>query len=231
MKSRPHATSVARAAGFLAALLTSVVTTAALAAEPGAATDVLPVGDAEAGAAKAAVCSACHGVNGNSVNPEWPNLASQHHQYAFEQLQLFKSMVRTNAIMQAQAMLLTPQDMADLAAYFEVQAPVGLEADPSLVELGERIYRAGDPARGIPSCKSCHGPDGSGNGPAKWPLVRAQHSLYTYTQLQAYANRTRYVAVEGQIAPPVQAEMMYEVAARLTDEEMRAVASFIQGLR
>ncbi|MFO0452456.1 MAG: c-type cytochrome, partial [Pseudomonadota bacterium] len=186
---------------------------------------------AEAGAATAAVCCACHGVGGYRVNPEWPSLAGQHPEYTAQQLQLFRAMVRTNPIMQAQAVALTDQDIADLSAYYRQQTQTGLEADPSLVQAGEKLYRAGDPVRGIPGCKACHGPGGLGNGPAKWPLVRAQHSLYTYNQLKNYANRARYVAVEGQPSPPAQAEMMYDVASRMTDEDMRAVASFIQGLR
>lgn len=190
------------------------------------------VGDAKAGATKAAACGACHGITGVSeVNPEWPNLAGQGHWYIAEQLAYFKGGVRANAVMGAQAIALEPQDMADIAAYFELQTPKGLEADPSLVDLGRRLYRAGDAKRGLPACFTCHGPDGRGNGPAKWPAVRAQHDVYVYNQLKNYAARTKYTKVDGQPSPPERADMMYTVAGKLTDEEMKAVSSYIQGLR
>jgi len=179
-------------------------------------------GDAEAGAQKAAVCGACHGMNGNSVNPEWPNLASQHAGYIASQLQLFKDGVRNNVIMAPNAMLLGEQDMADLAAYFSQQTLQGLEADPSLYKAGEKVYRAGDASRGLPACIACHGPSGEGNGPAHYPSLRGQHSVYTYTQLKAYANGERKPAANN---------MMQDIAPKLTDEEMRAVASYLQGLR
>lgn len=187
--------------------------------------------DAAAGATKAAVCGACHGVTGNSVNPEWPNLAAQHHQYIVEQLTLFKATVRSNPIMQAQAVALTPQDMADVAAHFEAQTPTGLEADPTLAPAGEKLYRAGDAKRGLPACIGCHGPNGRGNAPAMWPQIRAQHSVYVYNQLKAYAGKTRYVAVDGGPKPPAQAQLMYDIAGRLTDDDMKALAAYLQGLR
>lgn len=179
-------------------------------------------GNPEAGAQKALVCGACHGMDGNSINPEWPNLAGQHESYIVRQLQLFKQGIRNNVIMMPNAMLLTDEDMADLAAYFSRQTPAGLEADPSNVELGQRLYRAGDPARGLPACIACHGPQGKGNGPARYPALRAQHSLYTYNQLRAYASGERV---------PDGNDMMQTIAARMTDEEKRAVASYLQGLR
>jgi cytochrome c553 len=179
-------------------------------------------GDPEAGAQKALVCGACHGMDGNSINPEWPNLAGQHASYIAAQLELFKQGVRNNLIMMPNAMLLTEQDMADLGAYFERQTVKGQEADPSLVEAGERLYRGGDASRGVPACIACHGPQGKGNGPAQYPAVRAQHSLYSYLQLKAYASGER---------KPVANSMMQTIASRLTDEEMRAVASYMQGLR
>jgi cytochrome c553 len=240
------ASLVARAAGVLVLACAAPVVhaqgtpAAAPAAAPAPAPAPAPVaaapkgpivGDAAAGATKAAVCGACHGINGNSVNPEWPNLAGQQPQYIVEQLHLFKGMVRTNPIMQAQAMPLSEQDMADLAAYFHGQTLTGLEADPSSIAIGEKLYRGGDAKRGIPSCLACHGPNGLGNGPAKWPQVRTQHSVYVYNQLKNYAAKQRYVEQQGQPAPPAQATMMYEIAAKLTDEEMKALAGYLQGLR
>lgn len=190
------------------------------------------VGDAKAGATKAAVCGACHGATGVSeINPEWPNLAGQGHWYIAEQLALFKSQVRANPVMYGIAATLEPQDMADVAAYFEAQTPKGMESDPALAKTGERLYRVGDSKRGLPACFACHGPQGTGNGPARWPALRAQHDTYVYNQLKSYAGRTRYTAVAGQPAPPEQAEMMYTIAGKLSDDEMKAVASYVQGLR
>jgi cytochrome c553 len=179
-------------------------------------------GDPEAGAQKAVVCGACHGMNGNSVNPEWPNLAGQHASYIAAQLELFKQGVRNNVIMAPNAMILGEQDMADLGAYFARQPRQGLEADPSLVARGEQLYRGGDATRDLPACIACHGPQGEGNAPAQYPALRAQHSLYTYTQLKAYASGERKAAGN---------EIMQFVAARLSDEDMRSVASYLQGLR
>jgi cytochrome c553 len=179
-------------------------------------------GNAEAGAQKALVCGACHGVDGNSLNPEWPSLAGQHAPYIVKQLGLFKQGIRNNVIMMPNAMLLTDEDMADLAAYFSSQQLKGLEADPSNVKAGEKIYRAGDPSRGLPACVACHGPQGKGNGPAGYPALRAQHSLYTYNQLRVYASGERV---------PAGNDIMQTIAGKMTDEEMRAVASYLQGLR
>jgi len=180
-------------------------------------------GDPEAGAQKAAVCGACHGLNGHqNINPEWPNLAGQHASYIESQLGLFKQGVRDNPVMMPNATILSDQDMADLAAYFSRQPVQGLEADPSLYEQGEALYQGGDASRGLPACIACHGPQGKGNGPAQYPAVRAQHSLYAYNQLKAYASGERSA---------VSNDIMQTVAAKLTDQEMRALASYMQGLR
>lgn len=179
-------------------------------------------GDATAGAAKAAVCGACHGATGSSVNPEWPNLAGQHAGYVAAQLALFRQGARDNPLMMPNASMLSDQDMQDLGAYFAQQSPTGLEADPSNYQAGERLYRGGDPERGLPACIACHGPQGKGNGPARYPALRAQHAVYTYNQLQAYA--------EGRRQTPGN-DIMQVIAARLTDTEMRALASYTQGLR
>jgi len=188
-------------------------------------------GDAAAGATKAAVCGACHGATGNSVNPVWPNLAAQHPQYIVEQLHYLKSGVRVAALMNPMAANLSDQDMADLAAYFSKQKPTGLEANKDNLDLGQKLYRAGDASRGIPACAACHGPNGRGNGQARWPQVRAQHADYVVAQLQNYAEQKRYTTVQGQPAASANAEIMTTIAKRLTAEEMAAVANYIQGLR
>lgn len=179
-------------------------------------------GDAAAGAQKSAVCGACHGATGSSANPEWPNLAGQHEGYIAAQLALFKQGVRDNPLMMPNAAVLSDQDMQDLGAHFERQAPAELEADPSNYKAGEHLYRGGDPDRGLPACIACHGPEGKGNGPARYPALRAQHSVYTYGQLKAYS--------EGRRRTPGN-DIMQVIAAKLKDEEMRALASYTQGLR
>jgi cytochrome c553 len=190
-------------------------------------------GSVEAGATKAAVCTACHGVNGNSSNPEWPNLAGQNAAYIREQLQMFKSRQRVNEIMYPIVAPLTEQDFADLAAYFSAQTPAGLEADPSYWKAGEALYVSGDPARKIPACVACHGPTGQGNPAAGYPALRAQHSAYTVRQLQNYLTKNRYrdpndPAVVHQTR---NSAMMTTIAARLTPEDIRNLASYLQGLR
>jgi len=179
-------------------------------------------GDPAAGAQKAAVCGACHGSDGNSLNPEWPKLAGQQASYIASQLAAFKAGTRVNVIMAPNAMVLGEQDMADLAAYFSKQTLQGGEADPSLYKAGEKLYRGGDATRGLPACIACHGPQGEGNGPAQYPSLRAQHSVYTYAQLKAFASGERKSATNS---------IMQTVAGKLSDEEMRAVASYVQGLR
>ena len=179
-------------------------------------------GDAAAGAQKAAVCAACHGASGSSVNPEWPNLAGQHESYVAEQLTNFKQGDRTNTLMSPMATALTESDMQDLGAHFAKQTPTGLEADPANWKNGEKLYRGGDTERGLPACIACHGPQGKGNAPAKYPALRAQHGVYTYNQLKAFADGTRRTPGN---------DIMQVVAAKLTDEEMRALASYLQGLR
>jgi cytochrome c553 len=179
-------------------------------------------GDAALGAQKAAVCGACHGMTGSSVNPEWPNLAGQGEAYIVAQLQGFQQNLRSNPLMTPMAVPLKEEDMKDLGAHFSQQTPSGLEADPSNWKAGEKMYRGGDAARGIPACIACHGPQGRGNGPAKYPALRAQHAVYTYNQLKAFKAGTR---------KPASSDIMQVVTERMTDEEMRSLASYVQGLR
>jgi cytochrome c553 len=179
-------------------------------------------GDAALGAQKAAVCGACHGMAGTSVNPEWPSLAGQHESYIVAQLQQFKQGTRVNPLMTPMAALLSEADMRDLGAHFAQQTPAGLEADPSNWKAGEKLYRGGDATRGIPACIACHGPQGKGNAPASYPALRAQHAVYAYGQLLAFADGRRTTAGN---------DIMKVIADKLTDEEMRALVSYTQGLR
>ncbi|MET0282677.1 MAG: cytochrome c4 [Steroidobacteraceae bacterium] len=189
-------------------------------------------GDAAAGATKAATCTACHGLNGNSANPEWPVIAGQNAAYVRDQVIRIRDNKRPVPLMQPMVQNLTDQDIADLAAFFSAQTPTGNEADPSYWKAGQQLYRNGDAARGIPACTACHGPIGRGVPAAAYPALQAQHSVYTVKQLNDYATESRYSKDAGgkpQSGP--NAPIMYTIAARLTPEERRDVASYIQGIR
>jgi cytochrome c553 len=187
-------------------------------------------GTAQAGSAKSAVCSSCHGPNGNSANPDWPRLAGQSAVYIAEQLRLFKSGVRNNPIMKPLANTLSDQDISDLAVYYEAQTVTGLEADPSFWKAGSDLYRRGDKARNIPACIACHGPVGRGNLAAGYPGLRAQQSVYVVKQLNDYASGARYTGTHVTTADP-NSVMMLTIAKRLTPEDIRDVASYVQGMR
>ena len=178
--------------------------------------------DLEAGKTKSATCVACHSVDGNSVNPEWPKLAGQHEGYLIQQLLYFSNGERDNAIMKGIAANLTDQDREDLAAYFASQKVAYGTADPDLVELGERIYRGGNSESGVAPCMGCHGPKGAGNPPANYPALHGQHAKYVENQLHGFAEGNRIN--ENSIT------MMQITASRMTNKEIRAVASYIQGL-
>lgn len=179
-------------------------------------------GNAQSGATKAVVCQACHGANGNSVNAQWPSLAGLSAGYIVEQLKNFKDGKRNNPVMAPLVASLSPQDMADLAAYFSAQVNTGLEADPSYWQAGEKLYRGGDKARDIPACIACHGPTGRGNDPAKFPGLAGQHAEYVIKQLNDWAAGTR---------PPGAGGIMPTIAKRLSAEDIRNLASYVQGLR
>lgn len=191
-------------------------------------------GSAEAGATKATVCVACHGANGNSTNPQWPVLAGQNAAYLKAQLTYFhdKKRVDPSGVMPPQAANLSPQDIDDLAAYFSSQVPAGLEADPSYWQAGEKLYRGGDPERGIPACFACHGPVGAGVPSAGYPQLRAQHAVYLIAQLNQYASNTRYTNdSKGESNGGLYDQIMHTIASKLTPEDIRNVASYVQGLR
>lgn len=192
-------------------------------------------GDAQAGAGKAAVCAACHGLDGNSADPQYPKLAGQHERYIARQLALYKSMERDNAIMLGFAATLSAQDMRDLGAYFASQKVVAGVADDSVIaegpnagmkfyQLGERLYRFGKADGSVPSCAACHGPAGAGNPGSAWPNLAGQHAGYTANALTAFRNGT--VWGKGNNANAI----MAGVAGSLTDEEIQALATYIEGL-
>jgi cytochrome c553 len=199
-----------------------LVATLSLVAVLGWSAPALAAGSKEAGQAKSVTCMACHGADGNSANPEWPNLAGQHASYIEQQLKLFRAGERQNPLMSPMAMILSDEDIADLAAYFSSQTARGGEAEPSKVAAGQRVYRAGNASTGLMACAACHGPAGRGNPLAKYPSIQGQHAVYVAAQLRAYR------AGERATDPN---QIMRNVAALLSDEEIDAVASFIQGLR
>lgn len=179
-------------------------------------------GSSEAGKVKSTECAACHGVDGNSMNPEWPKLAGQHPNYLAKQLANFKDGERQNATMAPMVEKLTPEDMADLAAYFGTQnTKIGM-ADETKVELGEMVYRGGNTSTGVPACAGCHGPTGMGNPEAKFPRLSGQHAKYVAVQLYEFRKGGR--ANDA-------GKMMRNVALHMTDDEIDAVAQYIQGLK
>jgi cytochrome c553 len=184
---------------------------------------VTAAGNKEAGQAKSATCMACHGMEGNSANPEWPSLAGQHASYVAKQLKHFKATERSNPLMSPMAMMLAEQDVEDLAAYYASTSPRPTgEVEPSKVKLGERLYRSGKPAAGVPACAGCHGPTGAGNPGAAYPRIGGQHAVYAATQLRAYKSGARATDPNA---------MMRTITAKLSEQEIDAVASYLQGLR
>jgi cytochrome c553 len=174
-----------------------------------------------AGQSKSAVCATCHGGAGNSLAPEWPKLAGQHREYLAKQLIDLKSGTRKSPVMGPMAEPLSDADIADLAAYFAAQKLEPGVAGADLVKTGERLYRAGNRATGLPACMACHGPAGAGNPAAGFPSLGGQHAAYTAIQLRAYRSGERGNDRAG---------MMRSISARITDPEIEAVSSYIQGL-
>lgn len=179
-------------------------------------------GNVEAGKTKSVSCAACHGVDGNSVNPEWPKLAGQHADYLVKQLNFFAHGERENVTMKPMASALDEQGREDVSAYYASQKVTIGEADPELVELGQQIYRSGNAESSVAPCMGCHGPNGAGNPAAGYPALRGQHAKYIENQLHGFA--------EGKRVNESATRMMQILAARMTNREIRAVASYIQGL-
>ena len=172
-------------------------------------------------------CAACHAVDGNSAIPANPNLAGQHPEYTYKQLRNFKSQggkpaERSNGVMAGMVANLSDDDMKNRAVYFAAQKPKSQAArDAALAKQGESIYRGGIQAKGVAACASCHAPNGTGM-PAQFPRVAGQHAEYTATQLTAFR--------AGQRANDP-AQMMRMIAAKMSDQEIKAVSEYIAGLR
>jgi cytochrome c553 len=185
---------------------------------------VLAAGDVDAGQNKAAICAACHGADGNSIIPMWPKIAGQHATYLERQLGLIKTGTRPVPEMAGIVIGLSDQDLADLAAYYSSQSTTTGVTDKALRASGERLYRAGNFDTDIPACMSCHGPAGEGNPLSGYPSIAGQHSVYTEKMLNGF----RAGSIWG--VDDVNSKVMTEVSSRLTDAEIKAVSSYLQGL-
>lgn len=174
------------------------------------------------------VCAACHGADGNSTAAVNPSIAGQPADYITLQLEHFKSGVRDNAVMKGMVAALSPADMKALGMYFSQQkAKTRAAKDAALVVAGQKLFRAGDPATGVPACSACHSPDGAGI-PKNYPRLAGQYSEYTYAQLQAFKKGERGNDKGGK---DTNGRVMATVAAKLTDAQMKAVAEYAAGLR
>ncbi|GGY32683.1 cytochrome c4 [Rhodanobacter panaciterrae] len=180
-------------------------------------------GDATAGQAKAAVCGACHGMDGNSSDAQYPKLAGQSEQYIVRQLTDFKASKRQNPIMLGMATPLSTQDMHDVGAYFASKTPLPGVADQALVEKGETLFRQGDSTRGIPACMACHSIDGRGNPGAMYPQLTSQHAQYIQATLKAWHDGTTW-------GDDAHAQIMPTIAKKLDADDIAALSSYIEGL-
>jgi cytochrome c553 len=179
-------------------------------------------GNADAGKTKAASCFACHGVNGNSTNPAWPKLAGQHAGYISKQLADLKAgKMRSDPIMGSQAANLSQQDMDDLGAFFASQTGTQGATDEKLLAAGEKLYRGGNKAKGVAACIACHGPTGAGNPAAKFPKLSGQHAPYVEKAMNDFRSGARSNDMN---------KMMQTIAEKMSDKEIKAVASYISGL-
>ena len=180
-------------------------------------------GDAEAGKTKAAACGGCHGMDGNSVVPTFPKLASQGEKYTVKQLQDFKANKnRKNEVMLGMAAALSETDMADIGAFYATQKLGGpAPHDQSKLELGRQIYKGGDLTKGRPACQACHGPKGGGMAGSGYPQLGGQYVDYTLAQLKAFRDGTRMNDDKM---------LMRSIIKDMTDEELEAVSNYIASL-
>lgn len=189
----------------------------------GAVSTAHAAGNATAGQTKAAACVACHGADGNkTLMPTYPKLAGQHASYIAKQLEEFKSGVRKDATMNGMSAALSPEDMADIGAFFAgLKASVGTSADAEKAATGKKIYEGGDKVKGISACMACHGPTGAGNPGAKFPALSGQNGAYVVKALKDFRSGARANDV---------ASMMRDIAAKMSDKDIEAVAEYIGGL-
>lgn len=234
----PVAEPVAAPAATEPATPTAVSSPAAVTASAPAAVVEPPgpvhAGDAAQGEAKAAACGACHGMDGNSSDPQYPKLAGQHESFTARQLALFKTGERENAIMMGFAATLTAQDMRDLGAFYATRqalpgsasdARISPDAEETWIARGEHLFRGGNPEQDTPACMACHGPSGRGNPGAKFPALAGQHTDYTKAQLLKFRDEQLVWGKDGNANT-----IMAAVTAGLTDQDIEALSSYIEGL-
>ncbi|MCK5896034.1 MAG: cytochrome c4 [Cocleimonas sp.] len=195
-------------------ILTGIIVTSSV--------SVSAAGDAAKGKALTATCVACHGVNGNSVNPIWPKLAGQGEAYIAKQLMDFRSGTRVDAMMSPMAKgIASDEDVLHISAYFASQKQKSGVAEEKLVRAGADIFKGGRTSSSVTACAACHGVTGNGNTKAKFPKVSGQHSQYLLNQLKAFKTGSR---------TNDNGKMMQDIAKRMTDADMKAVSEFIEGL-
>jgi cytochrome c553 len=216
--------TAAPAAAASAKVPASAASTAvATATEAPAASAAVKPGDATAGQGKAAACGACHGMDGNSSDAQYPKLAGQSEQYIVRQLTDFKAGKRQNPIMMGMAAPLSEQDMHDIGAYFASKASLPGVADQALVEQGQKLFREGDTTRGIPACMACHSIDGRGNPGAMYPELTSQHAQYIQATLKSWHDGTTW-------GDDAHSQIMPAIAKKLEASDIAALASYIEGL-
>lgn len=174
----------------------------------------------ESGKEKSAVCQGCHGEDGNSISPEFPHLAGQHSRYILKQISNFQSGSRSNETMNAMVAGLSEDDAKDIAAYFASKKILPVDSKPDSIDLetGKMIYRGGNSFTGVPACSSCHGPNGAGNSPAKFPRLAGQRAEYVMKQLNDFKAKQRSNDPNG---------IMQTIAGKMTENEIRSVATYI----
>ncbi len=215
-------------AGSVQAQTATAMTTPAPAATPATAaapTAEAPLkpGDATAGQAKSGTCAACHGIDGNSISSQYPKLAGQHERYIARQIELIKTNQRPSPVMMGFAMTLSQQDMRDIGAYFASKTSLPGVADAKLVARGEAIYRGGDKSENVPACMACHGPDGRGNPGSGYPQLAGQHADYVSLKLKDWHDGKTWGSDDI-------AKIMPAVTKGLSDADIAALASYVEGL-
>jgi len=172
-------------------------------------------GDITAGQEKSQACQGCHGLDGNSFSPEWPNLAGQHQNYLIKQVMDFQSGARVNETMSPMVEGLSKDDITDIAAYFTAQSLQPEAAESSA--QGKRLYQGGNAFTRVPACASCHGPNGTGNAPGMIPAVAGQKVAYTAQTLRDFKSGVR---------TNDRNKIMQDIASRLSENEIDAVAAY-----
>ncbi len=179
-------------------------------------------GDAAAGQGKIAMCGACHGADGNSMAPSFPKLAGQGERYLLKQLHDIKGGARVVVPMTGMLTAMSEQDLEDIAAYFSAQNMSVGAADPALVARGEELFRGGKLDQGMPACTGCHSPNGAGNDAAGFPQLGGQHADYIALQLTHFR--------EGERTNDGDTKIMRSIAEKLSNKDIAALSSYIQGL-